>query len=475
MSASLEQPLDDALAAYAADPQSADLLLRICRTLCGLRRDDELLPWAEQGLALDPRNPWFVHYRARALRLAGRHHDAVATWLAYRALPWKPQFYQLKLGRDLYLAGDVERAIPLLESAMRTGHAEGDPVGARAENWLAEALLSIGQTQGFLHWLIRNTDDSGNYRPADLPTWSGGQDVRGRRVLVTHQLGFGDQFLLFACIAHWRAAGATLMITCDRQIHALVEASLPDCVVVAAPRPLPYGAPLPDALLPAVRAFAPDLHASLLHLPVLAAAHDPLPERYFPAWLRAPETQRDTASGWAAALRAQHPGKAIVGLFWDCGQRHVGQLGSVNRCWAALRSLPLAEVDRLTMDPRIAGAVHFVNLHHPSVEAEAGHRAGNVSRYEPGIQTFAETAACIEQLDAVLSVDSGIANLAAMIGRPTAVMTNATGEWRWGHDDPVSPWMHDVSVLRQSVMGDWSTVRDDAVAWLAEFAKRAGR
>ncbi|MBB3259590.1 hypothetical protein F4827_004465 [Paraburkholderia bannensis] len=468
MSPNPEHRLLDAFVAHTRQPADSQPLQQICEALIGVRRDEQMLPWAEKGLALEPHSRTFVHARARALRLLGHHAQAAQTWIDYAALDWSPLFYLGRLGRDLYLGGSVELAIAVLKQALQQPEAHTHPDKLRARKWLAEAMLSTGDANGFTHWLWRNCGDSGSFRHSEVPMWNGQRDLRGERVLVTHQMGYGDQFMLFASLRHWRAAGAEIMVTCDLAIHSLIEASLPDCRVVACDRPLEIFAPCGEELLPAIHAFAPTMQATLLHLPMLAIGDAPRPAPYFPAFLQAPAAQRERATAWAHTLRAQHGGKKLVGLFWDCAQRHESTMRSKERSWAGLRSLPLEMLERLTLNPEIANRIQFVSLHHPAAEMKSGSPRGNVAHYGPGIASFADTAACIEQLDAVLSVDSGIANLAAMAGKPTAVLVNPTGEWRWGRHSTRSPWMESAHILRQTTMGDWHGVIELAANWLAQ-------
>jgi hypothetical protein len=461
-----ERQLQAALAAHARVPENLAPLREICDALRNLKRDGELLPWIDRALALNPRDSDFVCLRAHALTLLGRHFDAVATWQHYASLPWNGAFYEMHLGHNLVMAGDFERGIPLLRSAWQAARGSNDALATAAERFLGEAMLKTGDAHGFAHWLARNQCDSGNYRAVGIPVWAGEEDLRGKRVLVTNQLGFGDQLLLLACAAHWIAAGAMLMITCDPQIRKVLQASLPECVVLSAERPVDFETPLPQALQPNVEAFAPHMQISLLHLPILAAAQAAAPKPYFRPYVEAPLLARDVAAAWAQGLRLKHPGKPLVGLFWDCVQRHVPDVTSVLRYWAARRSLPLACVDRLVTDRAVEQKIHFVSLHHPAVEAAAGSPAGNVSRYDPGICDFADTAACIEQLDAVVAVDSVVSNLSAMMGKPTLVLTHTSGDWRWGSRGADTPWLENVTVLRQTLAGDWSTVVEQAIGRL---------
>ena len=457
----------EALDALAHAPDDIEKLRAVCLALLEDMRDDEVLPYTERALAIEPRDLHFVNWRAHALTLLGRHFDAVATWRNHAALPWRPAYYAMSLGQSLVMSGDTERGIPMLRDAWQQAAAEGEWFARKAEHLYGEALLRSARPSGFEPWLARNQGDTGSYRPADIPLWQGERDLHGKRVLITHQLGFGDQFLLFACVQQWRAAGAELMITCDAQLHPLLQASLPDCRVVSAARPLRRDEPLPEAVMSEVHAFAPDLYATLLHLPLLAAQQTPLPSPFFPAWLRAPETERETAAAWARDLREAQSGKSLIGIFWDCNQRHAHEVGAVMRCSAIRRSLPLTEVDHLVTQPSVAAKRHFVSLHHPAVQSFAGMPSGNISVYEPGIRSFAETAACIEQLDAIVAVDSGVANLSAMLGKLTFVPLNLASEWRWGVEGDRSPWMANLKPLRQTLMGDWRSVIDEAIALLS--------
>ena len=131
-----------------------------------------------------------------------------------------------------------------------------------------------------------------------------------------------------------------------------------------------------------------------------------------------------------------------------------------------MRSVPLTQIERLTTHPALTRELQFVSLHHPVAELANGTPRGAMSHYGPGIANFADTAACIEQLDAVLSVDAVAANLSAMVGKPTAVLVNPTGEWRWGQTGARTPWMSAATVLRQTQMGEWHDVISRAIGWL---------
>ena len=74
------------------------------------------------------------------------------------------------------------------------------------------------------------------------------------------------------------------------------------------------------------------------------------------------------------------------------------------------------------------------------------------------IHDFADTAALIEQLDLVITVDTSVAHLAGALGKPVWVLLPANYDWRWMLDRDDSPWYPTMRLFKQTSLGDWSTV-----------------
>jgi len=463
-------------------PEQHDLsaIQQACDQLASQGRAEELLQWADRALAQKPGDLGFTSFRSLALNLLGRHREAAGLW-AHDAPTAQEDaaLNRLRMGYSLMMACDYTQAIAVLNEArqMAAGAGQGVQrmVHVEAMHYLGEAMLKAGDPRGFTYWLMRNENphSAACYDPEDIPTWQGEtqKELRGRRVLITNQLGFGDNFLLHACMRDWLDAGAQVMFLCDLQIHALMQASFPQCEVLAAPRPSQYHGPLPQELQARVQEFAPQLHGTLLHLPLLRVA-SAAPGYHFTPYIHASHDKQQVAAQWASALRAQHPGKKLVGVFWDCCHHHLPGTSSTMHWWAKRRSLPLDAVSEFVTDAAIAQHVHFVNLHHPIIEKYIGAPADNLSRYTPGIWDFDDTAACTGQLDAVLAVDSAVANLAAMMDVPVCVPVNTSSDWRWGCCGTASPWLDNVMVLHQAREGDWTPVVQGITAWLMGLPHR---
>jgi len=98
----------------------------------------------------------------------------------------------------------------------------------------------------------------------------------------------------------------------------------------------------------------------------------------------------------------------------------------------------------------------------------------NVHDLADSFGDFADTAASVQALDLVISVDTSVLHLAAAMGKPVwGLMSFPTGFlWMEGRDD--SPWYPSVRLYRQSKPGDWqsvfSRVKEELARLLAERA-----
>jgi hypothetical protein len=83
------------------------------------------------------------------------------------------------------------------------------------------------------------------------------------------------------------------------------------------------------------------------------------------------------------------------------------------------------------------------------------------------IDNFADSAALISCLDAVISVDTATAHLAGALGIPTAILLPYAADWRWGASGATTPWYDSARLFRQPDFGNWAPALAAAAAWLA--------
>ena len=84
------------------------------------------------------------------------------------------------------------------------------------------------------------------------------------------------------------------------------------------------------------------------------------------------------------------------------------------------------------------------------------------------LRDFADTAALIEALDLVISVDTSVVHLAGALGKPVWVLNRFDACWRWLGDREDSPWYPSARLFRQTSPGDWTGLIDRVAAALGK-------
>jgi hypothetical protein len=78
-----------------------------------------------------------------------------------------------------------------------------------------------------------------------------------------------------------------------------------------------------------------------------------------------------------------------------------------------------------------------------------------------GLSDFDDTAALIDRLDLVITVDTATAHLAGALGKPVWILLPHVPDWRWLQGRQDSPWHPSARLFRQSRLFDWDGVIDE--------------
>jgi glycosyl transferase family 9 (putative heptosyltransferase)/tetratricopeptide repeat protein len=254
----------------------------------------------------------------------------------------------------------------------------------------------------------------------DVPEWRG-EPLAGKSVLVWVEQGFGDQIQMarFANSLKVRGAAGVTLGCRPALAHLFSTLAGVDAVI-----PIAVGA--------AVQVETHDYWSRYFSLPEpLGLTLETLPAQ---TYLSAPADRR--------ARWAREGGGARVGLVWQASPTGFN---------AANKGLPRDLAQRV-LD---AGAI--------SLQPE-----------DSGAQDFADTAAIIENLDLVISIDTAVAHLAGAMGKPCwTLLPYVRCDWRWLRDRADSPWYPTMRLYRQAQARDWSGTVDDLLRDLAAAGLRA--
>ena len=207
---------------------------------------------------------------------------------------------------------------------------------------------------------------------------------------------------------------------------------------------------LPGGQLPAF-----DLHCPLSSLPLAFKTRlDTIPS--CPSYL--PPPPKTLVQNWEGRL-GRHD-KLRIGLVWSGNPAHGNDRN---------RSIPLGMLSRI-LDVDAC----FVSLQknpRPDDKAFLAMRTDIVD-LSADFGDLSDTAALIECLDLVITVDTSVAHLSAALGRPTWILIPHFPDYRWLLDRSDSPWYPTVRLFRQDENRDYAPVIDRVGEELSEFARR---
>ncbi|MEO6855921.1 MAG: tetratricopeptide repeat-containing glycosyltransferase family protein [Rhodoferax sp.] len=314
-----------------------------------------------------------------------------------------------------------------------------DPQHAKARFNLAYLLLRQGQwEEGWAQFEWRDWY-AALARQLHCPRWRG-EPLAGRSVLVGFEAGHGDMLQFGRYCAELKARGAGhVTLLCHPPLKRLL-ATLPGV----------------DALVGFDEDVPPtDCWTPLLSLPALCQTRlDTVPATL--PYLRA---EPALVAAWAPHL----PTQALrVGLVWKGNPRFEND---------AERSLPhLATLQPLAAVPGIA----FISLQKGAGEDES--TPWLTTALGPQIHDFADTAAIVDQLDLLISVDTAVAHLAGALNKPCWVLLpDYLPDWRWLKERSDSPWYPGaVRLFRQPAGGGWGPVIEEVAAALGAFTRVCG-
>jgi tetratricopeptide (TPR) repeat protein len=348
---------------------------------------------------------------------------------------------QANLGLALEEEGRVDAALAHYEALIAAHPAESEYRWNRGL-----ALLAGGDyARGWDDYEMRNARASGAApRAFPYPVWRGGESGAAAALLIYAEQGMGDEIMFASCVPDLLARGINCVLECDRRLAALFTRSFPAARVHGAARD---GERSWLAQYPEITEQI--AIGSLPRLTRRNAADFPQHAGY----LRA-DAARVTA--WRTRLKERASGRC-VGIAWG---------GGTAKTRRDLRSVALAEIAPLCAVPRIT----CVNLQRdagPALAEIASAHGGEVLHFDEIPDNVDETAALLQALDGVVTVDNSIAHLAGALGRRTWIMLPHHADWRWLRTPSASAWYPSVVLCRQTVAGHWSSVIDQVRTGLA--------
>jgi Tfp pilus assembly protein PilF len=418
----LQEALESSDAVNADMPGAVDNYLKKADIFHNLGKFEEAVRTCDSALAIDPSNAAVLNRRGNALLELDKREEARECY--ERALETTPEDARIvfNLGRVYQLLGSFEKAFEIFSRALSI-----EPGLAEAAVEQSHCLLTTGDfKRGWPLYEARwkTGQFAAQMLQSSSPLWLGGDSLKGKTILLWAEQGFGDtiQFLRFVPLVTRLEASVTLLVQPTlKKLGATLKCPLTI---------LEYGEKLPPH----------DFHCPLMSLPLaLGTVLETVPTDV--PYLSAPD---EYIEKWRSFFK--EPTGPRIGIVW-LGRRTEPQ----NRS----RDLPL-ELLRPFADMKL----RLVSLQQTLSEQDKQvlETLPGIIRTDGLLRDFSDTAALIENLDLVISVDTAAAHLAGSLGKPVWLVLRDSGEWRWLTARSDSVWYPTMRIFRQETAGDWAGV-----------------
>ncbi len=340
-----------------------------------------------------------------------------------QALKIKPDYAEAynNIGNVLKDQGDLEAAIDSYKQAININPG------------YAQAYYNLS----LLHLLRGNLDEGFKYhewrlkikKPTAAPVrtnliWDGEQSLSGKHFVVYEEQGLGDiiQFCRYLPVLEQKGANVTFKVKSN--LHTLLQTMDSKTSL--------------NTRLPEENKI--DFELPMMSLPLaLKTTVETIPAQI--PYLYADDQRKKR---WNEKLGNKTLTR--IGLVWSGSTLHKNDHN---------RSLLLNQLKSLLVLP-----VEFHSLQKEVREIDIKTLTDfpKINQHQDDLLDFSDTAALIDEMDLVISVDTVVAHLSGAMGKKTFILLPYSPDFRWMLDRADSPWYPTATLFRQPSVGDWDSV-----------------
>ena len=412
-------------------PNHAESLHNLGEIACRKRQYDTALQLVGKAVQLVPNHFNYYNTLAVILMALGRGDESYAA--VRRSLELNPKLSNAHSNLGICYAdkGDLKASIAAFEKSI-----ELDPNNACAHDGLGLSCLMNGDLQrGWREqeWRWRKYDFTPSRYP-DATHWKG-EDLHGKRIFLYVEQGFGDVLQFCRYVPLLKERGAEVLFETPTELSALLKTvpGISEFIYAGQPRPVfDYACPLMSVPL----WYGTTLETIPAQVPYL-------------------QPDEKLVAEWRPFFANETGLK--VGIAWAGRPTHSNDL---NRSTLLSTFAPLAEVPNVTF--------YSIQKGPAAVQAAQPPQGMKLIDLSPRLENFDVTAAIIQNLDLVISVDTVVVHLAGAMAKPVWTLLPFCPDWRWMLNRPDSPWYPTMRLFRLPKKGDWGSAMAAVKAQLGE-------
>ena len=264
-----------------------------------------------------------------------------------------------------------------------------------------------------------------NYFPESKEGWLDKDYIKGKKILVYSEQGLGDTFQFCRYLPLLKKLKPkSIFFYLDSPLVSVFSNFDKDITIIE------KGKKINEEI---------DLLYPLLSLPLLFKTRLNNIPNNFPYII--PNSSKN--SYWFHKLKKNKNRK--IGLVWAGSQNK-----NINN-----RSLSLKQFSSIL---KLPFEFHSIQKEIRASDQEELDKYKNLQQHQNDLIEFSDTAAILNQMDLIISVDTSVAHLAGALAKRVWILLNYIPDFRWMLDREDSPWYPNARLFRQPKIDDWNSV-----------------
>ena len=274
-----------------------------------------------------------------------------------------------------------------------------------------------------------------------------GSDLHGKTILLYAEQGMGDtlQFIRFA--KEVKKRGARVICKVQEPLKQLLSMY-----------------PYVDKIVGRETTNEPiDVQSALMSVPgIINMRPDTIPADI-------PYLKVDTTLVQVWKDKLAHDKNFKIGICWKVDPQH-----ELTKSPLSLRTMPLDAFAQLADIPGIS--FYSLQKTHDLQDFKNKPASFIINTFNPDFDEtngrFMDTAAVIENLDLVISVDTSVIHVAGMLGKEVWVILPISPDCRWYFEGEKTTWYPTMRMFRQTSVGDYATPMNTIKKELTQLIKK---
>ena len=385
-------------------------------------KPDMAVKYYQKSIDINPNFAEAYNNLGIALKNKGQFNEAILCYEKSLELDSLSAEAHNNLGYILFINKcEVHKAISHFQRAIELNTEYAEAQFNLALTFLLSGNFKEGWKQFEWYWK-KDPSDLHNFTQ---PLWDGAE-VIGKTILLHERLGFGEAIMFIRYALLMAQSGAKVIVECQKELKSLMEN------VEGVYQVISYTEQRPNY----------DLHCPIFKLPVIFnTTLTDIPQNIpyiFP--------EQELIQQWSAKL-CNDNSRLKIGIVWSAGHKKGDPYH---------RSCPF-ELFASLMKIRHS-TFYSLQKEKDDLQIKPLSEEENFIDYTNEFNDFSDTAALIQNLDLIISVDTAVAHLAGALGKPVWILLPFVPDWRWLLNREDSPWYSTMRLFRQPSLGDWESV-----------------